>query len=156
MVRYQGDAIYQKAQRYCSYQERTCKEVREKLRAWGIIQPEIIERILQMLTEQHFLDEQRYVEAFIRGKFVSRRWGKKKLSMALTQKGLAPSVIQQGLDAITPEDYRETLRYVAHRKQQSLLGMPFTQQKRKLRSYLLQKGYETDLIGTVLSEIEIA
>ena len=153
MAPYQEDLICQKAQRYCSYQERTRKEVGDKLRTWGVPQRETVERILQMLTKERFLDEQRYVEAFIRGKFEGRRWGKRKLRVALTQKGLAPSLIQRGLDAITPTDYLTSLRYVANRKQQALLDLPPVQQKRKLTYYLLQKGYEPDLIGEIVREI---
>jgi len=111
--------------------------------------------MLQMLTEERFLDEQRYVEAFIRGKLEGRRWGKRKLRVALTQRGLSPSLIQRGLDAIAPTDYLEGLRYVAHRKQQALSDMPPMQQRRKLTYYLLQKGYEPDLISQIVREIAI-
>ena len=144
--------VYQQAARYCSYQERTTQETKAKLQTLGAT-PEEVEQLIQQLKEERFLDEERYVEAFIRGKFLGKHWGKRKLLVALTKKGLDPALIQQGLDAIEEADYLQTLRRVAHRKKQLLAGEDYTQIKRKLTNYLLQKGYEPDLVYQTVQEL---
>lgn len=144
--------VYQKAARYCGYQERTEKEVQEKLRAWGVVQREEEAHIIQALRIDNFLNEERYVEAFIRGKCLGKQWGKRKMFDALTKKGLDQVLIQKGLATIETDDYMQRLRYIADRKKQSLAGETSLQRKQKLTNYLLQKGYEPDLVTQTVQE----
>ena len=151
MVIDQEDSLYRKAAHYCGYQERTEKEVQEKLRVWGVAQEEVA-RIIQTLKADRFLDEGRYLEAFIRGKFLGKQWGKRKLLAALSKKGLDQVLIQKGLDTIETPDYLQTLRYVADRKIASLAEATSMQKRQKLTNYLLQKGYEPDLVCQTVQE----
>ncbi len=152
MTSYKEGTIYQKAIRYCGYQERTEKEVQEKLRAWGVAQKEEEVRIIQALQEDNFLNEERYVEAFIRGKFLGKQWGKRKMFDVLTKKGVDSVLIQKGLATIETTDYLQHLRYVANRKKQSLAEASSIQGMQKLTNYLLQKGYEPDLVTQTVQE----
>jgi regulatory protein len=153
MVIDQEDILYRKAAHYCGYQERTEKEVQGKLCAWGVEQKSEEERIIQALKADHFLNEERYVEAFIRGKFLGKQWGKRKLLAALDKKGVDQALIQKGIASIETTDYLQTLRYVADRKKKSLAGEPSIQRRKKLMNYLLQKGYESDLVYQTVQEL---
>lgn len=130
--------------RYCSYQERTEQEVRKKLQALGMAQKE--DQLIQVLKEENFLNEERYVAAFISGKFQSKHWGKRRISLALTQKGVDPALIHKGLDAIEAADYLQCIRKVAEKKKKLLVAKDPMQVEQRLSSYLLQKGYEPDLV----------
>ena len=141
----QEDTHYQKAARYCAYRERTEQEVQEKLRAWGVEQNEAT-RIIRTLKKSRFLDEERYVAAFIRGKFITKKWGKRKLWIALMERGINQTLIQKGLATIEDADYIQSLYHVAEQKQRSLAGVASMQARQKLTNYLLQKGYEPDLV----------
>jgi regulatory protein len=152
MISDKEDILYQKATHYCGYQERTEKEVRGKLRTWGV-ETKAEERIIQILKADHFLDEERYVEAFIRGKFLGKQWGKRKILDALTEKGLDQALIQKGIATIEPADYLRHLCYLAERKKQSLAGTPLIQARQKLMNYLLQKGYEPDLVIKTVQDL---
>ncbi len=149
------DEAYQKAARYCSYQERTEQEVRNKLQALGVTQKGEKEQLVQVLKAAHFLDERRYVEAFIRGKVVGKQWGKKKLFITLANKGLDRALIRKGLDAIEDADYLRSLHKAAEQKERSLAKLAErdpVQYKQKLTNYLLQKGYEPEWIYQVVQE----
>jgi regulatory protein len=148
----QESTVYKKAASYCDYQERTEKEVKEKLLAWGVESKEEGARIIQALRADNFLNEERYVEAFIRGKFLGKQWGKRKMFDALTKKGLDPALIQKGLATIEPTDYLQQLRYIADQKKKSLAGATSLQRTQKLANYLLQKGYELDLVTQTVKE----
>lgn len=152
MASNQEETHYQKAARYCAYQERTEKEVQEKLRAWGVKQDEKT-YIIRTLKEDRFLDEERYVTAFIRGKFLTKKWGKRKLWAALVEKGINQTLIQKGLATIKDTDYIQSLYHVAKQKKQSLVGVTSMQERQKLINYLLQKGYESDLVIPTVQEI---
>ncbi len=146
-------AIYQKAARYCSYQERTEKEVGEKLRTLGIACEVEATKIIQTLKVERFLSEERYVEAFVRGKFFAKKWGKRKLLTALSQKSLDQVLIQKGLDAINDVDYRQALYALANQRKQQLSGTNLGQNQQKLINYLLQKGYEPGLAWEAVQEV---
>ena len=141
----------QKAMYYCGYQERTEKEVHAKLRTWGVAQEKVV-HIIQILKAENFLNDERYVASFIRGKLRDKRWGKRKLLAVLTEKGLDPILIQEGLAAIEDMDYLQNLHYVADRKKRALVGVTSAQARQKLTNYLLQKGYEPDLVIQVVQE----
>lgn len=145
-------ARYQKAARYCGYQERTEKEVQEKLRAWGVTQKEAA-HMMQTLKADNFLNEERYVKVFISGKSIDKKWGKRKLAASLTAKGLDQALIHKGLATIEPTDYLQRLRYVADKKKRTLAGATTMQAKQKLTNHLLQKGYEPDLVIQIVQEI---
>jgi regulatory protein len=154
MVIDQEDSLYRKAAHYCGYQERTEKEVQGKLCAWGVEQKSEEERIIQALKADNFLNEERYVEAFIRGKFLGKQWGKRKILAALDKKGVVDqALIQKGIATIETTDYLQTLRYVADRKTKSLAREPSIQKRQKLTNYLLQKGYEPDLVYQTVQEL---
>lgn len=150
---YEGyQATKQKAARYCSYQERTIAEVREKLKAWGIHAKTIADSLVQALQKEGFLDEQRYVAAFVRAKFSTKKWGKCKIRYELMKKELSPALIQQALDLIEEPDYLGTMQHLVLQKKQALTTQAPALANPKLMNYLLQKGYEPDLIQKVIQD----
>ena len=144
---------YEKAARYCSYQDRTEREVRAKLRNLGITQEAEVAQLIHILKAEKFLDEVRYVASFVRGRLIGKQWGKRKIRLALAGKGVEPLLIDKELAAIEDADYLQTLREVARKKKQSLPGKDARQNQQKLTNYLLQKGYEHDLVYPTVQEL---
>jgi SOS response regulatory protein OraA/RecX len=77
--------ILEKAKKYCSYQERSQQEVRDKLYEWGLHRNEVEQAIAQLVSE-NYLNEQRFAIAYAGGKFRMKGWGKIKIKLALKQK----------------------------------------------------------------------
>ncbi|MEM6541035.1 MAG: hypothetical protein AAF634_07715 [Bacteroidota bacterium] len=65
-------------ERYCAYQERCHKEVRDKLQQMRMI-PEAVDHILAHLIQNDFLNEQRFANSFVNGKFSIKKWGLNRL-----------------------------------------------------------------------------
>ena len=65
---YTLDEAQKRLERYCAYQERCHQDVRRKLTEMRMI-PEAQDKIIVHLLDHDFLNEQRFVDAFIRGKF---------------------------------------------------------------------------------------
>ena len=147
------EVLYQKIACYCSYQERTKKEVMQKLHALGLSSEEVATQMIERLVQERFLDEERYVTAFIRGKFLHKRWGKRKLMAALAQKGISTEYIQAGLATISMTEYRQVIRDLAVQKKQTLLDMDTYQAQQKLTRYLLQKGFELEVVRPIVEEL---
>lgn len=131
---------------YCNYQERSLTEVEDKLRVYSDLTPAEVNQIIEFLIKERFLDEKRYAISFVRGKFFIKKWGKNKIAYALSSKRIPSNLIQEALADISDEEYQHTLQELILKKKAALgtLAKPIIQ--KKLINYLLQKGYEFELI----------
>lgn len=141
----------QKARHYCAYQERCHSEVREKLYSFGLRKTDV-EEALSTLIEENYLNEERFAEQFAGGHFRSRQWGRVRIRYELKQKQVGDYCIRKALATIDEAAYEETLTGLARKKWDSLTDESdrFVRQ-RKVQSYLLQKGYESDLVTRALA-----
>lgn len=140
----------QKAKHYCAYQERCHSEVKEKLYGFGLRKTDV-EELLTQLIDEDYLNEERFAIQFAGGKFRMKHWGRVKIKYELKQKQVSPYCIKKAVTAIDEDIYIKTLQKLATEKLNSLRSE--TNQfirKRKLQDYLLQKGYESDLIHALL------
>lgn len=144
-----------KIKQYCAYQERSHGEVKDKLYSFGLTTKDIDE-IISELINNDYLNEERFAIQYAGGKFRMKKWGRKKIQYGLQQKGVSNFNIKIGLKGIKEEEYIATLLKLAEEKWQSLAGEPNLQRQAKTTSYLLQKGFETDLISKVISEIKLS
>jgi len=142
-----------KAAKYCAYQERTQQEVRDKLYSYGLY-PDAVEEVLSDLISEGFINEERYAQAFVRGKFRSNRWGRIKIEIGLRQKGLSDYCIRSGLAEIKEEDYQETLQALIRKKWDSLTKEDSYARKHKTARFVMGKGYESELVWKILGSYE--
>lgn len=141
------------AYRYCQYQERSHKEVRNKLYELGCKTAEV-ETIISELIEKDLLNEERYARAIARGKFRMKQWGRQKIVQALKLQQVSDYCIKKAMKEIDGNEYEQTLKKLAEKKWHELRAERKSLMKRaKVYRYLLQKGYETDMINDVLKEI---
>ncbi|HYG17697.1 MAG TPA: regulatory protein RecX [Ohtaekwangia sp.] len=145
----------QKIFRYCAYQERCHKEVRDKLYSYGLHKNEV-EDILTGLITEGFLNEERFARAFAGGKFRMQKWGRIKIVHELEARGLTPNCIKAGLKEIDEQDYAKLLRDVLKKRAvQSTAENPFVH-KDKLARYAIQKGFEPDLVWSIIKSGELS
>ncbi len=142
----------QKLRQYCAYQERSHSEVQTKLYELGIRKAEHDEMIATLI-EEDYLNEERFAIQFVGGKFRMKDWGRKKIYYALKEKKVSEYSIKKAMQQIDEEAYRETLRELAEKKYESLKNEQWLARKRKTMDYLLQKGYESELVTATLNSI---
>ena len=141
-----------KAAKYCAYQERTQQDVRDKLYQYGLYSDDV-EEVLAELISDGFVNEERYAQAYCRGKFSQNKWGRIKIEMGLKQKGISPYCIRKGMKEIDETDYLQQLTELCERKWQSLEGEDSYPRKNKTARYLMGKGYETELVWRTIEEM---
>lgn len=141
----------QKLRQYCTYQERSHYEVQQKLWDLGIRRVEQGE-IISTLIEEDYLNEERFAKAFAGGKFRMKDWGRRKIYQALKEKQVSEYSIKKAMKEIDDEEYKKVLYELAEKKQASLKGEQDIVRKKKTIDYLLQKGYEADLVMKVVNE----
>ncbi|MCY7350480.1 MAG: RecX family transcriptional regulator [Cytophagaceae bacterium] len=138
-----------KAAAFCAYQERTQQEVRQRLREWGIWGDEA-EEIIARLIEDGYLNEERFARSFAGGKFRIKNWGRIKIEQELRQRGLSAYNLKAGLSEIADTDYRQTLQALLDKKAASLKDEGPYAFRQKLARYAIGKGYEADLVWSLL------
>jgi regulatory protein len=143
----------QKLRHYCSYQERSHSEVQQKLWDLGVRRNEHDE-IISSLIEDNYLNEERFAIQFAGGKFRMKEWGRKKIRYALKEKKVSDYNIRKALSQIGEEDYAKTLEKLAAKKYDSLKGEQYLVRKKKTIDYLVQKGFEQELVNAVLNNLK--
>lgn len=149
------EQAFQKAKHYCGYQERSHQEVKEKLYSFGLYKQQV-EELLSQLIEENYLNEERYAIHFAGGKFRMKQWGRVKIKYELKQKRVSEYCIKKALKEIDEADYEKTLQKLTEKKWTSIKGEGVNQYVKlsKTTDYLLQKGYEPDLIKQAIANIK--
>jgi regulatory protein len=142
----------QKLKHYCDYQERCHSEVREKLYSLGAAKRDHDE-IISTLIEEGCLNEERFAIAFARGRFRIKQWGRVKIKYELKQKQVSDYSIKKALKQINEEEYSETLKKLAEEKYAALKDEQYLVRKKKTMDYLMQKGFESELLAAAIQTI---
>ncbi len=144
--------IYRKIAGYCSYQDRCKQEVIAKLNDWEV--PEnMLPTILELLQDEKYLDEERYIRSYIRGKFEYKKWGRWKIKMTLKQKGISEAQIKEGLLLIDPERYDEVIVQLLKAKVKSTKAENDWVLKQKLLASLAAKGFEPEIVQELVDDV---
>ena len=139
----------EKLKKYCAYQERSHKEVVDKLYKLGLYKNEV-DQVLIALIQDDFLNEERFAQAFVSGKFRIKRWGRVKIKSHLKQKHISDYCIKKGMQEIDETEYFETLHYWLERKEREVEEKNEFKKKGKIAAFLIQKGFESNLVWEAL------
>ena len=145
------DQVLDKMAKYCAYQERCVKDVTDKLKSFDIPQ-EAKDEILDYLTDNRFVNDERFARSFVRGKVNQSGWGVNKIRFHLVQKGIAKEIIDEALGQTDEEVYRQRLVDILKVKAKTVKAETEYERKRKLAAYAMQKGFEASLVWEVLKE----
>jgi len=149
------EKLLQAIRHYCDYQERCHQEVRYKLIALGARGDEL-ELLLSMMISEELLNEERYARAYARGKFRTQRWGRIKIIRQLHQKNVSEYCIRKGLLEIDAEEYENVIADLITQKYETLKKEKHPAiRKQKTIRYLLQKGFEYDIILSVMNQLAL-
>lgn len=143
------DQVLDKMAKYCAYQERCVKDVRDKLKTFDIPQKEKNE-ILDYLLDNRFVNDERFAKSFVRGKINQSGWGTNKIRFHLIQKGIDKEIIDEALGQTDEETYRQRLIDILKTKSKTVRAENDFEKKRKLAAYAMQKGFESSLVWDVL------
>lgn len=140
--------IMSKLERFCAFQERCEADVRKKMTAFpcSVAQRE---EMIRLLKENDFLNEERFVEIFIRSK-IKDQWGKLKIRQALFAKKISPALIEEKMQNIDEDAYQQMLLEVIQKWKR--LHEKDADDKSKLFRAVLTKGFEvSDIMNCIKS-----
>ena len=146
------DQVLDKMAKFCAYQERCVKDVRDKLKTFDLPQEEK-NKILEYLLDNRFVNDERFAKSFVRGKVNQSGWGLNKIRFHLMQKGIAKDIIDEVLGQTDEDLYRQRLIDILKVKSKTVKAENDFERKRKLAAYAMQKGFEGSLVWEVIKEL---
>ncbi len=139
-------------QNLCSKSEKSRADIEKKLYQWGVSKSDI-EFVIKSLESDNFINDVRYAEIYVREKLNLNKWGRIKIKYMLIQKGIKESVINNELNKISEERYKNILEQLLIKKHKSLINIDIAKQKQKLLSYASSRGFESGKVFDIVVKI---
>jgi regulatory protein len=150
-IRYTPNQAKSKIAKYCAYQERCHQEVRDKLYTFGL-SPDDVELLIYEMIQHDFINEERFAKAYVRGKFIYKKWGRNKIKMELKRRKISDYCIKKGMKEIDGDKYEEVLLGLLEKKISSLKTIKGYQKNYKAAQFVMNKGYEGDIVWALIKE----
>ena len=144
--------VLDRMQRYCAYQERCHKEVRSKLLDIEVYGDDL-EEIIMALVQEDYLNEERFARSFARGKFRLKQWGKMRITAELKRRDISDYCQRKAMTEIDQEEYLETAQKLGEKLMQEYSHQSEYVRKQKVIRRMATRGFEFDLIHSVLAAI---
>lgn len=125
----------EKAVKYLVLQLRTEMEVKQKLQKLNV-EEEIIAEVLEYLKSIGYIDDSKYVDAYLRQSANIPKYSVFEIKMKLKQKGISKELIEKKIAEFDSKGYEENL--VEKLKSGKLKNM----EEIKQRAYLYRRGFK--------------
>jgi regulatory protein len=152
MDRDQHEKLLAKMRRYCAYRERCSAEILDKMYSYEASTDEKQE-ILDQLKSEDYLNDERYAQAVVTGKFRQNRWGRRKIRARLIEKGIKNSIIDRAIDEIDEDNYTNTLRTMLQKQIEFHQYRNNMEHRQRLVRFAQAKGYEYEVVNSVISTL---
>ena len=139
----------------CSDSEQCIKDIIKKTERFELNEIEV-KNLSEYLHSNGFINESRYVKAFVNDRFKYNKWGKIKISYMLRQKGIDFETIQDGLDSLDPDEYFDALYHILNNKRKLLKNKTKEQIKSNLYRFAASKGFESGLTLKCLEKMNLS
>ena len=144
---------YYLAIKYLKTKMRTKYEIREKLKTFEI-NDNIIERVIERLQEQRYVDDKYYVEIYINDCLKLNLYGPNKIKKILIEKGVDMDIISEFLDKINDKVWIKRIeKLIEKRKKSNKDGLYVF--KNKTINFLLNNGYSLELSNNCIKDIRL-
>ena len=138
----------------CAQAEHCEQEMRDKMKRWELDET-VQNRIIDRLTKERSIDNERYARAFVKDKIRYNKWGRRKVQQALWMKRIDNDIQQRVLDEIDEKEYLDVLRPLLKQKRKSIKADSDYEMNQKLVRFALSRGFTFDIIRQCLNVDEI-
>ena len=142
---------YNKAIKYITIKLRTKKEIEKKLNEYP---KDIVDKVIGKLMKMGYLDESKYIQAFINDQVNLGNKGPFYITKELEKLGLNSNMIINEVSKIDEEIWIEKVRKIVDKKLKSN-KMSKRMFILKIKSYLNNLGYNKNVIDKVIDNLEI-
>ncbi|HUI32316.1 MAG TPA: regulatory protein RecX [Dysgonamonadaceae bacterium] len=125
----------------CAKKECCVYDIETKLNRFDL-DTEIIERIINQLKKEKYIDELRFTKSFIHDKVRFNKWGKIKIEYALRQKRISESTISEAFSNFSDEELTHSLQDLMQAKWETIKGSSIYERQNKLIRFAMSRGFE--------------
>lgn len=151
----QRTAVLDKALDLLAVRSRSSRDLAIRLRRAGARDPDI-SWVVARLTSQGFVDDAAYARGVARAKAIAGGVSRRKVITVLRQKGVAQEVaveaIDETLSEVEHDEYGAALA-AAEKRVRALGSLEPAKRRQRLYAFLARRGYESDVVRRVLSEV---
>ncbi|MGN0068166.1 MAG: regulatory protein RecX [Prevotella sp.] len=140
---------WQKLSALCARSEHCTGEMARKMERWGL-DGQVQTSIMKRLVRERFVDDERYVRAFINDKIAYDRWGSRKIEQALRAKRIDADLVERLLGEVDEQDFVNALRPLVEAKRHQVKAQSDYERKMKLMRFAAGKGFTFDVIRQCL------
>ena len=115
--------------------------------------PSVIDKIISELIKANYLNETRFTQSFVRGKFRIKKWGKNRILQELKVRDISSFNIKLGMKEISDDNYQKTFYELFEKRRREVKQLTKTEQKKKIFSYMSYRGWENSKIYEALRDL---
>lgn len=136
----------------CARSEQAPRDISEKLTKWGLSRTDA-NQVLHQLTEQGFINEERFAKAFVKDRFAFNGWGRIKIAYQLKLKGIPGDIIDEALTAIDEEQYRDRLIELLCNKWRTVKDREPRAAWAAMMRFASSRGFETQVASECVKQV---
>lgn len=133
--------VFSRMSHLCAKKECCVYDIETKLNRFDL-DTEIIERIINQLKKEKYIDELRFTKSFIHDKVRFNKWGKIKIEYALRQKRISESTISEAFSNFSDEELTHSLQDLMQAKWKTIKGSSIYERQNKLIRFAMSRGFE--------------
>jgi regulatory protein len=147
--------------RYVSYRPRSEKEftdfLTKKLTKWKVSGNVLIKKVIERMRELGYVDDKVFASWWRDQRTDFKQKGRRYIAMELTRKGISRELIEETLnDSRGAEGAFNEFAGARKAIQKKLVlwaQKPLIEQKKKMYTFLAQRGFSSDTIGKIIDEV---
>lgn len=144
------DSLYAYGLRLLTFRARSEREIRQRFQLRGA-DPELVDATVERLREGGLVDDQAFAQTWVESRRRASPRGNRLLQHELARKGVARPAIEVALS--DEVDASALARAAAAKKARSLAAEPGLAFVRKLTDFLLRRGFDYGVAGSVVREL---
>ena len=138
--------------RLCSRSEQCSTDIRKKIIAFELVS-EVVDEIIEKLKAEKYLNDERYIKAYVADKFRINKWGRVKIRHNLRMKGLSEAMIQNELDEMDEEKYKAVLIKTMKAKAKTVKKKNRFEKMGQIIRFAQTRGFEPELIHRYMNSV---
>lgn len=152
------ESLLRSVYRFVSFRPRSEREIAEflqkKLVKWKVAGSSSVNKAIERMRELGYVDDYKFALWWVTQRNTFRPKGSRVISQELLRKGVKRDVIEQALKTAGIDMSEEEKAKKAIAKKLVLWAkLPRIEQKKKLSTFLAQRGFTYEIIDTVIDEL---
>ena len=127
-------------------------EVYNKLKTFSSSSSDINEVIGKLISDD-YLNETRFSESFVRGKFKNKNWGRIRLSLELKKRSISKKNIEIAMRQIGEDDYQNKFKERFYFLVKKFKNEKKIMMKKKIFDYFNYRGWENAIIYNEINKL---